>query len=241
MKQPSVLSQRRIDNIAHLCTFFLLMGGLLMGTGCVSQRAYDQARAQADDLTRSLQTAREDVTELHQRIAELEAVNKETDAAATEMREALQHEAEMLPVLRQRANERLTSLHAQVSTLVNQSRILARQIADAKQESTSLKVLVSQYKQEIEEAQSYSEPAATRTSMPIPASPAVDQPPPPEAAAPPVAPPQEMAQVTPITPAEPPAPPPPAQTPPAPVEESWFDMVMNWLASLWNWIIGIFG
>jgi hypothetical protein len=225
---------------ARLLTFCLLIVAMLAETGCVSQRAYEQARAEADELTRSLNTAREDVRGLGNYIADLEATNRREDAAVTELRAAIQREEETLPILRQRANEKLTLLHTQVANLANQSRLLARQIADAKQESASLKVLVTQYKQEVEEARILPEPALSATSMP-PTVPPADAPIPPPVAAPnPVTPPQQMAQVTPVTPAKPPAPSRPVQTPTQAAEESWIDMIMNRFLSLWNWILGLF-
>jgi len=219
---------------------------VLVETGCVSQRAYEQARSEADELNRSLDTARAEVNALGQRIGELEADNKEKDGAAAELRTSLQQEVEILPVLRRRANEKLTLLHTQVASLVSQSRGLAKKISDAKRESASLKVLVAQYKEEIEEARllaETAEPAPTLVSqdapMPVPA--AEPEVAPPVAAPNPVTPPQQMAQVTPVTPAKPPVPSHSAAPPPVPEDESWFDMIMNWLVSAWDWVTGLFG
>jgi hypothetical protein len=223
----------------------LLAGILLVGTGCVSQRAYDQVKAERNDLTRALDAERANVSELDRHIAQLKAANREEDDAATELRTAIQREQERLPLLTQRANAQLVSLQTQVANLVHQSRLLARQVADAKRESSSLKVLVAQYQQEVEEAQSIPEPFASPpspepASTPAPTQPIIAQPTPAVAAPNPVTPPQQMAQVTPVTPVKPPAQPRPVQTPSTPVEESWFDMVINWLSSVWNWIFGLF-
>lgn len=63
----------------------------------------------------------------------------------------------------------------------------------------------------------------------------------PVAAPAPITPPQQMAQVTPVTPVKPQALPRPIPTPPEPVDETWFDMVMSWIGSVWDWIMGLFG
>ena len=224
------------------CVFIVAM---LAEIGCVSQRAYEQARHEADELNRSLEAARAEVTELGQRIGELETENQEKDTAAAELRASAQSEVEALPVLRRRANEKLTLLHTQVASLVSQSRGLARKIADAKKEHASLKVLVAQYKEEIEDARLLAETAEPEPTMappdpPIPAAApmAEAQIPPPVASPNPVTtPPQQMAQVTPVTPAKSP---PPAPPPSVPEEESWFDMIMNFFVSIWDWITGLF-
>jgi FtsZ-binding cell division protein ZapB len=229
------------SNLAPGITACLLFGAILAASGCVSQRAYEQARAEADELARTLDATRADVQELDHHIAQLQAANQAEDAAATELRAAIQREADMLPVLRRRASERLTSLQAQVVTLVNQSRMLSREVSDARQQRSSLKALVAQYKQEAEDARSLPEPSTVEVPMPATAPPVAAAPISPPAAAPiPITPPQQMAQVTPVTPVKPQALPRPVQTPPAPVDETWFDMVMSWIGSVWDWIAGLF-
>jgi hypothetical protein len=223
-------------------TACLLLGAILAASGCVSQRAYEQARAEADELARTLDATRADVQALDQHIAQLQAANQAEDALATELRTALQREADMLPILRRRASERLTALQAQVGTLINQSRTLVRQVSDAKQEHSSLKTLVAQYRQEAETVSSMPEPASTDFPMTVAAPPVAAEAPPVAAAAPaPITPPQQMAQVTPVTPVKPQALPRPIPTPPEPVDETWFDMVMGWIGSIWDWIMGLFG
>ena len=225
-------------------TACLLVGAVLAASGCVSQRAYDQARAEADELARTLDATRTDVQELDQHIARLQVANQTEEALATELRTAIQREAEMLPVLRRRASDRLASLQAQVVTLVNQSHALTRQVSDAKQQHTSLKVLVAQYKQDVEQVRSMPEPPPAEVPMPAVAPPVVAEPAPapaPIAAPAPITPPQQMAQVTPVTPVKPQALPRPIPTPPVPADETWFDMVMSWIGSVWGWITGLFG
>lgn len=227
--------------IAPGITACLLVGTILAASGCVSQRAYEQARAEADELARTLDATRADVQELDQHIARLQAANQAEDAAAAELRIALQRETDMLPVLRRRASERLTSLQAQVVTLVNQSRMLTRQVSDAKREHTNLKTLVSQYKQETQEARLAPEPPTAEIPMPAVAPPVVAEPHSAPVAAPaPITPPQQMAQVTPVTPVKPQTLPRPIPTPPTPVDETWFDTVMGWLVGAWDWVMGLF-
>ena len=245
MNNSSVSPKRHIPMTARLLPYCLLVGALLVETGCVSQRAYEQAKSEADEANRALEAARAEVNELGQRIGELENDNNAKRAAVGEFRETLQHEVELLPVLKRQANEKFKLAQAQVASLVSQSRRLAKTIADAKKENASLKVLVAQYKEEIEDARLLAETPATApiAEPPVapPQPPVAEAPIPPPVAAPaPVTPPQQMAQVTPVTPAKPPAPPHPAAPPAAPEEESWFDMIMNWLTSAWDWVTGLF-
>ena len=227
--------------VARRITGSVLAGLLIAGTGCVSQHAYDQVMTERNELTRALDAERTNISELDRYMAELQAANKVEEAAATAFRAAVQRDQQ----LRRRASEDMTSLQTQVANLVSQSRTLARQVADAKRESSSLKTLVAQYKEEVKEAESFPEPSAppAPASLPLTAELPVAEPSaqvPPAVTPNPVSPPQQMAQVTPVTPVKPPAPPRPVQTPPAPVEESWIDMIMGWLLHAWNWITGIF-
>jgi flagellar biosynthesis regulator FlaF len=225
----------------------LLAGILLIGTGCVSQRAYDQIKAEHDELTRALDAERASMNELDRHIAVLQAANKSEDEAATNYRAAITRNQQLM----RRASEDMTSLQTQVANLVYQGKQLARQVADAKREHNSLTTLVAQYKEEVEEAHALTEssvPPASASMPPAVPSPgieAVDSQPPLQAAptmsAPnPVSPPQQMAQVTPVTPMKSPASPRPAQSQPEPVEVSWLDMVIGWLSSIWDWLFGLF-
>ena len=239
MKHSDASSPSTIAPGISVC---LIIGAILAASGCVSQRAYEQAKAEAGELARSLDATRADVQALDQHITQLQAANQTEEALATELRTAVQREADMLPILRRQASERLTSLQGQVVTLINQSRKLARQVSDAKREHTNLKALVSQYKHEAEEARSVPEPSVAEVPMPAQAPLVAGEPIPAPVAAPaPITPPQQMAQITPVTPAKPQALPRPVQTPPAPVDESWFDMVMGWFSSVWDWFMGLFG
>ena len=229
-------------SVGRRITSCLLAGVLLIGTGCVSQRAYDQIKAEHDELTRALEAERVNMNELDRHIATLQTANKTEDEAATNFRAAIQRNQQIM----RRASEDMTSLQTQVANLVYQGKQLARQVADAKREHNSLTTLVAQYKEEVEEAQSLTESSVppASASMP-PAVEAVDSQLPvqvaPTMSAPnPVSPPQQMAQVTPVTPVKPPASTRPAQSQPEPVEVSWLDMVIGWLSSIWDWLFGLF-
>ena len=247
MNDSAASFTRYLSTAVRVLPCCLFVVAMMAETGCVSQRAYEQARHEADTLNRSLNEAKAEVNELGQRIGELEAENQEKNSVATELRTSAQSEVEALPVLRRRANEKLTLLNTQVASLVSQSQGLARKIADAKKEHASLKVLVAQYKEEIEDARLLAETAEPEPTMappdpdpPIPAAaPMVEaQIPPPVASPNPVtSPPQQIAQVTPVTPAKSPT---PAQPPSVPEEESWLDMIMNFFVSIWDWITSLF-
>lgn len=228
----------------RLLGVFVLFLALLAETGCVSQRAYQQARAEADELTLALHAVRDEVRVLGLHVDELQAANREEENATAELRTAIQREEDSLSVLRKRAQEKLSLLNVQVAHLVSQSRLLARQIADAKQERLSLKVLVAQYKREAEDTPPIPEPIPTTAGVEAPPAPIdthTEAHAPVSATAPtPVPPPQQMAQVTPVTPVKPPGPPHPVQTPTEAGGDSLVDTIMSWLLSLWNWILALF-
>lgn len=218
---------------------YLLVGALLTGIGCVSQQTYDQTRAETEELTRTLDTTRAEVRDLEQRVAALQAANRQEDDVTTELRSAIQREQDMLPVYRQRADEKLAALQAQVARMVNQNRLLAREMASAKQETVSLQAMVTQYKQEIEEARSI--PPLPPLPVPVASAPSASQstvPPDVPSAAPitPPAPPQQTAQANPVDPLKQSTPTHLTKNAPEEVDESWTGMIKSWVSSLWSWI-----
>ena len=234
MKNPSAVATYIGIQRISLC---LLTGAFLAAVGCVSQHRYDRTRAEADELVRTLDTTRSDLKELDQRIAALRAANRREDAVTTELRLAIQREQDMLPILRQRGDDQLAALQAQVARLVNQSRLLAREMAGAKHESDSLRAMVAQYKEEMEESQSLSMPLEPAASVPADAQPTVTPVVPSITPTNPAAAPQQTAQANPVAPTKQSSPPGPAKVEPAPpVDESWIGMIRNWLSSLWSWI-----
>jgi hypothetical protein len=211
---------------------------LLMEAGCVSRHTYEKARAEADELRRTLDIARTDVTELDGRIAALQAANRRDDAVTIELRAAIQREQDQLSVLRQRADAQLASLQAQVARLVNQSRALSKQIADARQERASLQAMTAQYNEELEESRFMPTPVALSTGEAIQAQPAVTVGAPSSTATSADGSPQQTAQVNPVAPPKPAIPPPPAKVEPPPADDSWTGVIMEWLSSLWSLIFG---
>lgn len=211
---------------------------LLVIAGCVSQQTYEKARAEANDMTRALEMARIDVTEMEQRINALQALNKKEAATTAEIRAAIQVETDSAPLLRQRADDRIAALQTQLAHLLNQGRQLRRDLAEIKQEGASFQAVLTQYKQDLEES--------PLLSLATPPS-SVQSPPPPSpvplaALTSPV--PAPVAQA----PAPQPAPLDPAAKPSAPArplkagqlqtDDSWTGMIKGWVSSLWGWIFG---
>ncbi len=221
----------------------VLAAVVLIDTGCVSRGTYERVRAETDKMSRSLITVREEVEVLHRSIPSLEAANREEERAAEELRAAVQREVELLPILRQQAYERMASLQSQVVHLADQSRMLTKQIAAAKREADSLKVLVAQYKREMEEARMLPEASLSPVAPETPAltesledaSSSI------ESVPSPVTIPQHVARTDTITPVKQTPLPGPPQAPAQTGHESWIDVIMNWLSSVWNWILGLFG
>ncbi len=216
-----------------------LTGVLLLDIGCVSRRTYEKVTTETVEQTQALEAVREDVRELDREIAGLRAANRRDDAALSELRAAIQREEEQLPVMKQRAEDTLTSLKTHVATLMNQSWNLARKIVDIRQESTSLRAKVAQYKEELEQAQS-SPAVASGANGPSLAKAAVMEPPAstepttPSAALPQIA----QADPTPPSPIpiKPAAPSPSVKVDPPSTIDSWIDMITGWLSKIWNWL-----
>lgn len=219
----------------------LTAGILLAAAGCVSQQTYEATRSQADERTRTLETARIETNALEAQIAALQAANKKKQAVLAEARAAIQHEADTALIVRQRADEKLAALQKQLATLVNQNRVLGRDMADAKQEGASLRAMMVQSKREVEDARAL-RPSSALTPSPQPSpSPQHDG----QTALTPLSP----APLSPTAstqqpaapsslPAKPAAMPPPAKTEPGQPDESWTGMIKTWVSSFWDWIFG---
>ena len=231
MTHPTIIVLRTLQRI----TVCLLAGMLPIEVGCVSQSAYERLKAKTQEDTQTLEVVRNEVKELDQQVAGLQAANRQNDATAAELRMALQHEEEQLPIMRERAEASLASLKGQVTALMNQSWNLARKIADLRHESASLQSTAAQYKQEMEEAPAAGPVAADeeepRVAQAIATEPAVPAQPPSQV--PIVA--QRPEPVAPTPNLSPPAP----SMNPEPVEtnDSWISIILSWLTTFWNWLL----
>lgn len=224
----------------------LLGAALLLDIGCVSQRAYERIKAETAEHAHALETVREEVRELDQQIAGLQAANRREDTIIGELHATIQREQELLPIMRQEAEERLSSLKTQVAGLLDQSWHLARKIADLRHESTSLRAMAAQYKQDMEQAQARTpvlvashstEPSSTH--MATTEAPSVQELPPvekiePSEVAQAVSPASDVAPVVPSTPSSSSI---EVEPPQAQANDSWFAMVIGWLLAFWNWLI----
>lgn len=225
-------------------TACVLAGALFTEVGCVSRSAYERLKADTQEHTRALESVRDEVKELDQLIAGLQAANRHEDATTAELRASVQREEEQLPVMRQRAEVMLTSLKGQVAALMNQSWHLARKIADLRHESASLQSTAAHYKQEVEEAQAAlpmasdsdeeelagAEAVAAESSMPSESSvqePIVAQ-----------LPNLVPAPATPsLSPSTPSVPSPSMTAEPPGTDNSWVGIILSWLTTFWNWLL----
>lgn len=229
-----------ISSACQRITVCVLAGMLCMEVGCVSRSAYERIKAQAQEDTQTLGVVRNEVKELDQQIAGLQAANRQDDATTAELRMALQHEEEQLPIMRERAEASLTSLKGQVTALMNQSWNLARKISDLRHESAFLQSTAAQYKQEMEEAPAAEpvtvdevESGTTQTiaaEPPAPAEPSAQEPIVAQQPAP-VAPTPNLSPPVPSTPSS------PANTNPAETDNSWISIILSWLTTFWNWLL----
>ena len=220
-------------------TACVLAGALFTEVGCVSRSAYERIKAETHEHTRALESVRDEVKELNQQIAGLQAANRHEDATTAELRAAVQREEEQLPAMRQRAEAMLTSLKGQVAALMNQSWSLARKIADLRHESASLQNAAAKYRQEREDAQAplpvaadEDEPGTTSTMTAEPLTPS---------ASPTLEP--VMTQLTEPTPSSPSlssstssVPAPSINADPPEIDNSWIGMILSWLTTFWNWL-----
>lgn len=233
---------RSVSSIVPQIALCLLGAALLMDIGCVSRHAYERIKAEAIEQTQALETVREDVRGLDQEIAVLQAANRRENITIDELLAAIRREQEQLPVMRQEAEERHSSLKTQVASLLDQSWHLARKIADIRHESTSLQAMAAEYKQEMEQAQAQAPVlVASHSEKPSITHPTTTEPPlvpelPPveEITTPQVA--QAVSPAPDLTPVTPPTPSSSVDVEPPTANESWLDIIIGWLLAFWNWL-----
>ncbi len=221
---PDILSL-----VIHRVVLCLLAVMCAAETGCISQRLYDRVKAETVEQSQALDAIREDIRELDREIAGLQALNRQEDAAMSDLRTAIQREEEQLPTMRQRAEGTLAALKAQVASLMNQSWHLARQIGDLRQESAVLHTKVAQYKHDMETARAAAAVVSKRTQPLV--TPTILE----ETLVPAALPVQEDAlpQVA-HTPSLAPS---SANSEPSTVNSSWIDVIINWFITIWNWLL----
>lgn len=228
-----------VSGIIQRITVCVLLAALCTEVGCVSRSAYERIKAEAQEHSRALESVRDEVTELDQQIAGLQAANRHEDATTAELRAAVQREEEQLPVMRQRAEAMLTSLKGQVAALMNQSWSLARKIADLRHESASLQSTAAKYHQEITEAYpplpmaaDDGEPDMNQSIAAEPATPSESPMQEPVVA--------QLAQPAPLSanlPSSTPSVPSPSMTADSSgADDSWISMILSWLTTFWNWL-----
>lgn len=235
---------RSVASVVQRIAPCLLGAVLLMDIGCVSQRAYERIKAETAEHTQALETVREDVRELDQQIAGLQAANQREDAVIGELHATIQREQELLPVMRQEAEERLSSLKTQVASLLDQSWHLARKIADIRHESTSLQAMAAQYKQDMEQAHVQAPlrvASHSNTNKPSIMHPPTTEAPPVQELPPveEIEPPQVAQAVSPtpdLTPSTPSTPSSSVDVAPPTANDSWFAMITSWLLAFWDWL-----
>lgn len=229
-----------VSGVFQGITACLLAGALFTEVGCVSRNAYERLKADIQEHTRALESVRDEVKELDQQIAGLQAANRHEDAITTELHAAVQREEEQLPIMRQRAETVLTSLKGQVAALMNQSWSLARKIADLRYESASLQSAAAQYKQEREKAQASLGAVTDEEESSITPAMTAELPTPSESPTlePVVAQLEEPQAASPSPSASLPSMPAPSMNADPPeTDNSWIGMIFSWLATFWNWLL----
>ncbi len=229
-----------VSSVFHRIAVCLLAGALCTEAGCVSRSAYERIKAETQEQARALESVRDEVKELDQHIAELQAANRHEDVITAELRAAVQREEEQLPIMRQRAEAMLTSLKGQVAGLMDQSWNLARKIADLRHESASLQSTAAKYKQKIEAAHA-SVPTAADKDEPVITQPFAAEPSAPAESSmqePLVA---QHTEPTPpsldMSPATPSMPSPSINLDPPETDNSWIGMILGWFTTFWNWLL----
>ncbi len=157
----------------------IVLVGAVLTTGCVSNKKYQEALAEADNAKMELEKARQQKTAMEQQVRTLKETNVKFGNEAQAARDELQRIEHGRDTERGTIEGRTKDLEDKVKALSAQNKNVRQEYQDVKRHNDTLKSLVTRYQKELKDrSQSGSSPqAATLTpnqapSGSVPAAPA---------------------------------------------------------------------
>ncbi len=149
-------------------TAIVLMGAVLT-TGCVSNKKYQEALAEADNIKMELEKTRQQKSAMEQQVRTLKELNVKFGNEAQAARDELQRIEHGRDAERGAIEGRTKELEEKVKALSAQNKNVRQEYQDVKRHNETLKSLVARYQKELKDRSGTSAQTATLTPSQVPA------------------------------------------------------------------------
>lgn len=141
----------------------IVLVGAVLTTGCVSNKKYQEALAEADSAKMELEKARQQKGAMDQQVRTLKELNVKFGNEAQAARDELQRIEHGRDTERGTIEGKTKELEEKVKALSAQNRNVKQEYQDVKRHNDTLKSLVARYQKELKDRSGSSAPAATVT------------------------------------------------------------------------------
>ncbi|CUS32076.1 hypothetical protein [Candidatus Nitrospira nitrificans] len=147
----------------------MVLVGAVLATGCVSNKKYQDALAEADNVKMELEKARQQKSAMDQQVRTLKELNVKFGNEAQAARDELQRIEHGRDAERGTIEGRTKELEDKVKALSAQNKNVRQEYQDVKRHNDTLKSLVARYQKELKDRSHAGASAQTATVTPSPA------------------------------------------------------------------------
>ena len=144
----------------------MVLVGAVLATGCVSNKKYQDALAEADNVKMELEKARQQKSAMEQQVRTLKELNVKFGNEAQAVRDELQRIEHGRDAERGTVEGRTKELEDKVKALSTQNRNVRQEYQDVKRHNDTLKSLVARYQKELKDRSGAGASAQTATVTP---------------------------------------------------------------------------
>lgn len=144
----------------------ILLVGAVLTTGCVSNKKYQDALAEADNVKMELEKTRQQKSAMEQQVRTLKELNVKFGNEAQAVRDELQRIEHGRDAERGTIEGRTKELEDKVKALSAQNKNVRQEYQDVKRHNDSLKSLVARYQKELKDRSHAGAPAQSATLTP---------------------------------------------------------------------------
>jgi len=144
----------------------MVLVGAVLATGCVSNKKYQDALAEADNVKMELEKARQQKSAMEQQVRTLKELNVKFGNEAQAARDELQRIEHGRDAERGTVEGRTKELEDKVKALSTQNRNVRQEYQDVKRHNDTLKSLVARYQKELKDRSGSGAAAQTATLTP---------------------------------------------------------------------------
>lgn len=144
----------------------MVLVGAVLTTGCVSNKKYQDALAEADNVKMELEKARQQKSAMEQQVRTLKELNVKFGNEAQAARDELQRIEHGRDAERGTVEGRTKELEDKVKALSTQNRNVRQEYQDVKRHNDTLKSLVARYQKELKDRSGTGAAAQTATLTP---------------------------------------------------------------------------